>query len=132
MLHFIALHLSAILGFLSVEAVLVAVFRLASLGRNGDGNGNGSEAPLPLGNVRAGVLLAFAVYLTGASIREAVVLMSGIGVWGDQSIMWSAGARVLQIIGACLFVGAATYRQCGHWVWGTVLVAAVLFSTVAA
>ena len=132
MLHAIALHLSAVLAFLSVEAVLVAVFRLASLGRNGNGAGNGSEAPLPMGNVRAGVLIAFAIYLTGASMREAVVLLAGLGVWSDQAIMWSSGARVLQIIGACLFVGAATYRQCGHWVWGTVLVAAILFSTVAA
>jgi hypothetical protein len=132
MLHFTIMHMSAILGFLSIEAVLVAVFRLASLGRHGDGNGNGSEARLPMGNVRAGVLVAFAVYLTGAAIREAVVLIWGLGVWSDEAIIWSAGARVLQIIGACLFVGAATYRQCGHWVWGTVLVAAILSSTVAA
>ena len=132
MLHPIALHLAAILAFLSVEAVLVAVFRLASLGRNGNGAGNGSEAPLPMGNVRAGVLVAFAIYLTGASMREAVVLIAGIQMWNDQAIMWSSGARVLQIIGTCLFVAAATYRQCGHWVWGSVLVAAILFSTVAA
>lgn len=132
MLRFIITHLSAILGFLSLEAVLVAVFRLASLGRNGNGAGNGSEAPLPLGNVRAGVLIAFAIYLTGASMREAVLLIAGTQIWGDQALMWSSAARVLQIIGACLFVGAATYRQCGHWVWGTVLGAAILFSTVAA
>lgn len=132
MITFIALHLSAILAFLSVEAVLVAVFRLASLARNGVGNGNGSEASLPVSNVRAWVLVAFAVYLAGASMREAVVLIAGIQNWGETAILWSSGARVLQIIGACLFVAAATYRQCGHWVWGTVLVAAVLFSTVAA
>ena len=132
MITFVALHLSAILAFLSVEAVLVAVFRLASLARNGDGNSNGSEASLPIGNVRAWVLLAFAVYLTGASMREAVVLIAGIQSWGDQAILWSSGSRVLQIVGACLFVAAATYRQCGHWVWGTVLAAAILFSMVAA
>lgn len=132
MITFIALHLSAILAFISVEAVLVAVFRLASLARNGEGNGNGSEASLPIGNVRAWVLLSFAVYLIGASMREAVVLIAGIQTWGDTAILWSSGSRCLQIIGACMFVAAATYRRCGHWVWGTVLAAAVLFSMVAA
>ena len=132
MIQFAALHLSAILAFLSVEAVLVAVFRLASLARGEPEDGNGSEAPLPIGNVRAWVLLAFAIYLTGASMREAVVLIAGIQTWSDTAILWSSGSRVLQIIGACLFVAAATNRQCGHWVWGTVLVAAILFSAVAA
>jgi len=132
MIPVVALHLSAILAFLSVEAVLVAVFRLVSLTRGGSEDGNGSEAPLPIGNVRAWVLLAFAVYLTGASMREAVVLIAGIQNWNETAILWSSGSRVLQIVGACMFVAAATYRQCGHWVWGTVLVVAILFSTVAA
>lgn len=132
MLHFIALHLSAILAFLSVEAVLVAVFRLATLSRGTAGYDNSSDARLPGGPVRVWVLVAFALYLSGAAMREAVVLVAGIQTWGDQAIMWSSGARVIQIVGACLFVAAATYRPCGHWVWGTVLVAALLFSTVAA
>lgn len=82
-------------------------------------------------NGRTMVLFAFALYLVGASLREVTVLANHPEVvWGTVSIVFSCVSRALQVAGATLFVGAVTYRECSHWVWGSFLVVALLFGAV--
>lgn len=51
-------------------------------------------------------------------------------VWSETSILLSCISRAFQVIGATLFVGAVTYRECGHWAWGVFLAIAILFGIV--
>lgn len=109
--------LSSVLLLMSAEAVLVAVFRIFRLS-----TAEGQAAPV--NRQRTWVLSAFAIYLLGAVIREIGVLVYAFSLWSGDALIVACVARVLQVTGASLFVGAVTHRQCGHRIWVGTLIGA--------
>lgn len=124
MLPTITVHMSAMLAFLSLEAVIIAVLRLV---RGPFSDANGAVSP---GAARRWVLAAFAIYLVGAVIREAVVMAVGISGWGETAIMVSGVSRVFQLVGAAMFIGGVTHRESGPWIWTTTLASALIFAVL--
>lgn len=98
---------SQALGFLSLLGVLAAAVRWNRA-------------------VRKDILLAFAIYLLGSSVREAVVYyFSGIG-WTPGAYFTSGSARVIQLLGVILFLRATLSDHCAPWAqWSLVFL--VLF-----
>ena len=123
----ITTYLSAVLGFLSAEAALVALVRLAT-------------GPIPspdmtlqaevITSTRRFVLLAFILFCTGQMAREGVVIFLGSLNWGMKEFLFSGAARLTQIVGPLIFVYAITRHQCGQWLWISVLGIAMAFSIV--
>lgn len=66
---------------------------------------------------RKDYLFAFAVILVGLVLREVAVAVWGGRSWPDEAILLSTVGRVLKLIGAVLFVRAATLERCGEVFW---------------
>lgn len=81
--------------------------------------------------VRRDFLFAFGLFLAGTLIRELVVFGYGAVGWPAAAVAWSASGRLVQIIGAALFVRASLKENCGEWGWvGVFAVAAVVASLI--
>lgn len=127
MIAYTTLQLSETLGFMSVMAALVSVWRLVRLRAEVRSVAFDNRYDLSL---RRMFLIGFAVYMLGAAMRETVVLWAGVLQWSDMSIIMSSISRVIQIVGACVYVRAATLPRCGEIGWLTVLLSSVAFSLV--
>jgi len=79
---------------------------------------------------RRDLLLAFAIFLGGTFLREWVVYWFSPTDWPEEALILSAAARILQIVGAALFVRGALLSKCGEWGWIAVVLAAFLFAGV--
>lgn len=120
------LMMAAILAFLSMEAAVVALFRIIRIAQG---------MPIPpmkpsAKSPRALLLWSFAIYMLGSTLREVVVLSYGLTGWPEVAIMLSAAARAVQVFAACLFFYALTARFCGHWVWASSLALAIVFGAI--
>tara|TARA_R110000868_G_scaffold247785_1_gene504124 strand:- start:486 stop:881 length:396 start_codon:yes stop_codon:yes gene_type:complete len=125
MLADVSVLLSTTLMWMSAQAAFLAIVRLFYLPPPDYTARPSVKQP------RFWILVAFAIYLTGAVVREGVVVRFGmIGAWSETAIAISACSRSLQVVGATLFVGTVTHRLCGHWVWIGTLVFAFLLGFV--
>ena len=100
MLADLTILLSAVLLFMSLEAVAVALLRIVRLRPGGPPVNCNAVAN------RRMVLAAFALYLAGAVTREAGVLTFGTGMWGDDALMVAVASRSLMIAGASKLIEA--------------------------
>ena len=124
MIHLhVGFMLAAVLAFLSAEAAVVALIRIVRIAQGMPIPTMTASAKSP----RAMLLWAFAAYMVGSTAREAVVLTYGMVGWPYDAVIMSAAARGIQIAGACVFVYALTARFCGHWIWASSLVMAIVF-----
>lgn len=79
---------------------------------------------------RRDFLAAFIVFLLGTFVAQLPVLIAGMTGWGIEMVALSAFGRVVQNIGAALFIWAALRDVCGPWGWVAVLAAAGLAAAV--
>lgn len=79
---------------------------------------------------RRDLLLAFAIFLAGTLGRELVVYFYGSVNWASPAVWWSGSGRLVQIIGAALFVRAALKNDCGEWGWIGVFAVAAIFASL--
>ena len=80
---------------------------------------------------RKDYLFAFALILVGLVLREVAVAIWGGRTWPDEAILLSTFGRVLKLIGAVLFVRAATLERCGEVFWaGTLALSVALAATL--
>lgn len=79
---------------------------------------------------RRDYLAAFAMFLIGTLIREAVIWQYGPIGWPSEALHYSAAGRATQIAGSVIFVRAALWESCGEWGWALVLGAAVIGAAV--
>ena len=122
------LYMSAILGFICAEAAVIAILRIVR-GARSPATLVGSTPEADARN-RLYSLSAFALYLIGEVVRNYVIVTAGENSWQDVPLALFAGARVVQLSAACLFVWAITRQICGQFLWLAVLGAAVAFSIV--
>ena len=126
----IATHLSAVLAFLSIQAVLVAIFRILR------GPNNVTLPPvqreIALSYARVITLTAFALYLGGGAMRDIVVVAAGVESWGAWPVLWSGVSRIIQLSAACLFIWNISRAVCGNWLWTLSLAVAVAVSLMVA
>lgn len=101
---------SQALGFLSLLGVVAAAIRWKTA-------------------VRRDILLAFAIYLLGSSMREVVVYYFHDG-WTRLAYALSGTARVIQLVGAVLFLRSALAEYCPPWAHWTLFLSVVLFVMV--
>ena len=127
MISTFAYQASETLGFMSLMAMLVAVWRLATLR---DAVGMVGPASAFDMTIRRMFLLGFALYMGGSVMREAVVLWAGVYQWDDTAVLLSASSRLVQVLGACVYVRGATVTLCGEKAWMTVLGASMFFAVV--
>lgn len=80
--------------------------------------------------VRRDFLLAFGLFLAGSLIREIVVYRFGVSAWPAEALSWSGAGRLVQILGAALFVRASLKPACGEWGWVLVFAVAAFFAGV--
>ena len=80
--------------------------------------------------VRRDFLFAFGLFLAGTLIRELVVFAFGATNWPAAAVAWSASGRLVQIIGAALFVRASLRADCGEWGWLGVFAVATIIAVV--
>lgn len=102
---------SQALGFLSFIGVIAAAIRWEKA-------------------VRKDILLAFAIYLLGASLREAVVYYYGGGRWTEAAYLLSGTARLVQLAGVVLFLRAALSDHCPPWAQWLLFAVVALFVVV--
>lgn len=102
---------SQALGFLSLLGVVASAIRWETA-------------------VRRDILLAFAIYLSGSSMREIVVYIYGNGQWTELAYLMSGVARVVQLAGVVLFLRAALLAHCRPWVLWCLFGVVVLFTLV--
>lgn len=79
---------------------------------------------------RPDILAAFIIFMFGSFFREIVVYVYGGITWPATAIYLSTISRVVQIIGAALFIRASTVDKCGEWGWTGVLLASTLLVIV--
>lgn len=79
---------------------------------------------------RRDFLLAFGIFLVGSFIREAVVYRYGIDSWPPDALTWSALGRLVQIVGAAMFVRASLKHACGEWGWALVFAVAAVVAAI--
>lgn len=80
--------------------------------------------------LRRDFLFAFGLFLGGTLIRELVVCFYGVSGWPHEALIWSGTGRLVQIVGAALFVRAALRDSCGEWGWLLVFGLAAFFAGV--
>jgi len=81
--------------------------------------------------VRRDLLLAFAIYLLGSSIRESVVYYYGGQNWDETALLLSGLSRVIQLGGVTLFIWAAVREHCPAWsIWALLGVVLALVAVV--
>lgn len=80
--------------------------------------------------LRRDFLLAFGLFLAGTLTREIVVFYYGATGWPLEAVWWSASGRVIQILGAALFVRGSLKNACGEWGWLLVFGLAAFFAGV--
>lgn len=103
---------SQALGFLSMLGVVASVVRWQTA-------------------LRRDILLAFAIYLCGSSLREVVVYAySYPDGWTALAYTLSGVSRVIQLVGVILFLRAALSKHCRPWVLWCLLGVVVLFVMV--
>lgn len=106
---------SQALGFLSMLGVIASVVRWKDA-------------------VRKDILLAFAIYLLGASLRESVVYYysstEGGPGWTPLAYLLSGLSHVVQLTGVVLFLRAALADRCPAWVLWSLLAFVILFVMV--
>jgi hypothetical protein len=103
---------SQALGFLSMLGVAASVIRWKAA-------------------VRKDILLAFAIYLLGASMRESVVYYYGGTPWDGWAFATSGISRVIQLVGVTLFLRAALSDHCPPWAQWCLFGAVIFFVMVA-
>ena len=81
-------------------------------------------------SLRRQFLLGFSLYMSGAGMRELVVMMAGVTAWDDTAIALLMISRIIQVIGVCVYVRAATTHVCNEKGWVMLLCAATLFAIV--
>jgi hypothetical protein len=101
---------SQALGFLSLIGVAAAAVRWKTAARRD-------------------ILLAFAIYLLGASMREMVVYYYH-GGWTQLAYMLSGAARLVQLVGVTIFLRAALSEHCPPWALWTLFGVVILFVVV--
>lgn len=79
---------------------------------------------------RRDFLAAFVLFLFGTFIAQLPVYIGGMVGWGADLVLVSAGGRIIQNVGALLFVRAALRDHCGPWGWVAVLFAAGLAAAI--
>jgi hypothetical protein len=102
---------SQALGFLSILGVVASMIRWETAARRD-------------------ILLAFAIYLLGSSLREVVVYIYGGDRWTELAYLVSGISRVIQLVGVVLFLHAALSEHCRPWVLWSLLGVVVLFVLV--
>lgn len=79
---------------------------------------------------RRDFLLSFGIFLIGTLIREIVVYHYGIASWPADALAWSGMGRLVQIVGAALFVRASLRHACGEWGWVLVFALAAVVAAI--
>lgn len=80
---------------------------------------------------RRDILLAFILILAATAMREAVVYIWGVRQWPDPAVLMSGVARLLQIVGAVMFINASVKGVCPQWVvWALLLLIFVVSALV--
>ena len=92
---------SQALGFLSLIGVVAAAIRWKTA-------------------VRRDILLAFAIYLLGASLREVVVYHYH-SHWTELAYTFSGVSQLVQLVGVTMFLRACFSGHCPTWVLWTLL-----------
>ena len=81
--------------------------------------------------MRRDLLLAFAIYLLGSSIRESVVYHYGGQNWDETALLLSGLSRVIQLVGVTLFIWGAVREHCQPWcIWALLGVVLALVAAV--
>lgn len=80
--------------------------------------------------LRRDFLFAFGLFLAGTLVRELVVFFFGVVGWPPEAVAWSGLGRVIQVLGAALFVRASLKEACGEWGWALVFAVAFIFAGV--
>lgn len=80
--------------------------------------------------LRRQFLLGFSLYMAGAGMRELIVMAAGMTAWDDTAIALSMVSRIIQVIGVCVYVRAATIHACNEMGWVMLLCVATLFAIV--
>lgn len=81
--------------------------------------------------LRRDLLLAFAIYLLGSSVRESVVYYYGGQNWTELALLLSGLSRVIQLVGVTLFIWGAVREHCAPWaIWALLGVVLVLVAIV--
>lgn len=75
---------------------------------------------------RRDIMLAFVIFLLGASLREVPVYLGGMQQWTVDLVVASGAARFAQIIGCVLFIRAVLLDVCPAWGWMAVVSAVLI------
>lgn len=78
---------------------------------------------------RKDFLFAFIVFLLGTVIAQVPVHIGGMTGWGPDLVFLSGVGRMVQNVGAALFIVASLRDRCPRWGWISLL-AAVVFVTL--
>lgn len=80
---------------------------------------------------RRDFLLAFILFLIGASIREVPAIYAGHGPWAHHWVLVSGIGRAFKLLGEVLFIRAALKDRCGGYGWIVVVLvtASLAFTT---
>jgi len=81
--------------------------------------------------VRPDIMLSFVAYLVFSALREIPVIMYSVHEWPSWAAVFSASARVGQILAALGFIRAVTAAKCGEWAWLFVLLIACVTALAA-
>lgn len=70
---------------------------------------------------RRDFMASFIIFLLGTALAQLPVYLGGMVGWGVDLIVVSAAGRLVQNLGAVLFIRASLRDECGPWGWRTIV-----------
>lgn len=99
------------LGFLAFAGVITGMIRWRHAGRRD-------------------LLLAVIIFLLGTFIAQLPVHIGGMVNWSADMILLSAAGRLIQVLGAVLFIRASLQDEWPDWAWMIVVTAVALLTVL--
>lgn len=111
MLGSIAVNAAQALGLLSIAGVMAGMIRWRRAARRD-------------------LLLSVIVFLFGTGIAQIPIQLSGASNWPPEMVYFSALGRLVQVLGAVLFIRASLRGEWPDWGWKFVVLAIALMTWI--
>lgn len=79
---------------------------------------------------RKDFMASFIIFLLGTTLAQLPVYVGGMVGWGVDLIVVSAIGRLVQNLGAVLFIRASLRDECGPWGWRATVIIVLLLAWV--